>query len=494
MISRRNYISITILMVSVLFLCMSINHLKDALNDYAVNQYTETAENYPSKTSVYTPNGSKAGGAKDPSAEGDEEAAIVPRNLVVCIGNETEISMKAAAEWVAYTKRNIAQYPTVAAYGSARDSREPPEMLVIDPTCVDWAADGTLDFLDDCLENGTSLVFCGLPDVSVIKNSQRVRNLLGIQSVLAEETTVMGFYLREGFLLGGATFYLEKAGADADEFLPGSGAFPRERAFPWYLPASGTKVYMKGVLEDNTVEMEDYPIVMWRNSRGSAYVFAVNGDFMAGQAGIGLLSAMSAEMHPYELYPVVNAQNMVLAGYPSLADENPEEMERLYSRSVKQVHQELLWPAISQLLQKHSYRATCMMAPQYDYSDDGQPDEKLLEYYLKMFAEQSAETGLYGLSRSGTSLSEKLETDGRFFQDALGGYDIASFYAGGLEDQQIMQMLNQDVLSSAKTVVRDYDETRAGPVGFLTENVTAQSVLSDGLNYTYKSDFLIRSM
>ena len=36
-------------MATVLFLCMCLNSLKDGWNDYAVNRYTETAENYPSQ-------------------------------------------------------------------------------------------------------------------------------------------------------------------------------------------------------------------------------------------------------------------------------------------------------------------------------------------------------------------------------------------------------------------------------------------------------------
>lgn len=494
MISRRNYISIVILMISVLFLCMSINHLKDNLDDYAVNQYTETAENYPSKISAYVPHRHKGGeDGAEPALAGEGEPTV-PRNRVVCIGDPNGMSTKNAVQWMVYTKRNIAEYPTVAAYASAGTAGELPEMLVIDPSCMDWGADGTLKFLDDCLENGTSVVFCGLPDVSVIQNSEQVQKLLGIGSVRAEETTVKGFYLREGFLLGGATFYLETAEGDSDEPLPGSSAFPGERTFPWYLPAAGTKVYMRGIAQDDAVKTEDYPIVLWRNSRGNAYVFAVNGDFMEGQAGIGLLSAMSAEMHSYELYPVVNAQNMVLTGFPGFADENSELMERLYSRSVKRVHQELMWPGISNLLQKYGYRATCMLAPQYDYSDGSLPDETLLTYYLKIFAEKSIETGLYGLSRSETSLPEKLEADSEFFENAMGGYDLVSFYAGGLEDEQVMQALSADVLASVRTVVRDYDGTSAGPVEFLSENVTEQTVLNDGMTYTYESDFLIRGM
>lgn len=494
MISRRNYITITILMFSLLLLCLSINHLKDGLNDYAVNQYTETAENYPSKVNIYVPTGFVTDGSQNPEAGDDGETAVVPRNLVVCIGNPNKTCMKAAAEWVVYTKRNYAAYSTMSAYRSAGQTGEPPEMLVIDPGYVDWRAQATIDFLNQRLADGTSVVLCGMPAVSVIQESPQVRELLGIQSVAAEEITVDGFYLREGFLLGGTTFYLEKTGTDAEEPLAGSSAFPGERTFPWYLPASGTKVYMRGVLEDDAVEAEDTPIVLWRNSRGNAYVFAVNGDFMQGEAAIGLLSAMSAEMHAYELYPVVNAQNIILTGYPSLANENTEEMQRLYSRPIEQVHQELMWPGISQLLKKYNYRATCMLAPQYDYSDNGLPDDDLLKSYLKIFAENSAETGLYGLSVSPLSLQEKLETDGRFFKDAIGGYDIVSFYAGNLRVGQIAEALNTDILSSTRTVVRDCNETRTSPVEFFSDSVTEQSVLNDGMHYTHQSDFLVRSM
>lgn len=367
-------------------------------------------------------------------------------------------------------------------------------MLVIDAACVDWGTSGEIDFLNACLEEGTHLVFSSLPDVSVIKGNKQARELLGIGKVMEEETTVTGFYMREGFLLGGQVFYLEKERPDADTFLPGSGAFPGERTFPWYLPASGTKVYMKGIPEDSAVKTENYPIVMWRKSCGNAYVFAVNGGFMEGLEGMGILSAMSAEMDSYEIYPAVNAQNMILAGYPSLADENAREMERIYSRSVKQVFQELLWPNISIALQKYDYKATCMMTPQYDYSDDNLPDGKQMEYYLKIFNEQAAETGLSGLSVSDIPLKQKLEEDYRFFQDALGGYGIVSFYAGDLEEEEIMEALQSEALASARTVVQEQDGMKAGPVGFLSENVTVQSTLGSGLEYTYKSDFLVRSM
>lgn len=493
MISRRNFFSISILMVTVLFLCMCLNNLKDSWNDYAVNRYTETAENYPSKINIYVPEDSDEENAEEQPGEESGET-VISRDRVICVGDAEQITAEVVKEWVTYTKRRITAYSSLAACEAGEAGAEPAEMLVLDAACVDWGSKGEMDFLDSCLEGGTHLVFSSLPDVSVIQKNKRVREFLGIGKVLEEETAVTGFYLREGFLLGGETFYLEKENPDADIFLPGSEAFPGEKTFPWYVPTAGTKVYMKGIPEGTAVKTENYPIVIWRKSCGNGYVFAVNGGFMEGPEGLGILSAMSAEMDSYEIYPVLNAQNMILAGYPSLADENAQEMERVYSRSVKKVFQELVWPNLSVFLQKYDYKATCMMTPQYDYGDENLPDGKQMEYYLKIFNEQAAETGLSGLSVSDIPLTRKLEEDNRFLQDALGGYDVMSFYGGNLEEGQIAEALETETLASVRTVVEEYDDGNAAPVGFLSENVTSQSTLGDGLLYTYRSDFLVRCM
>ncbi len=69
MVSRRNYFTIMILMVVVFFLCMTFNTLKDTWNDYEVNPYSETAENYPSKVNIYIPESIRLGKAAGRKAE-----------------------------------------------------------------------------------------------------------------------------------------------------------------------------------------------------------------------------------------------------------------------------------------------------------------------------------------------------------------------------------------------------------------------------------------
>lgn len=500
MISRRNFFSIVTLMAVLFFLCMGTNNLKDWWNDYTVNTYTETAENYPSRIHLYIPgNDTSEEAAQDGTDHDGGGNLYASRDMVVLIGDGEGIYGRAVREWVMYSRRKMTEYATLSAYAGAEEDAGWPEMLIIDSKCVDWGEPGETDFLAACVEQGTHLVFSSLPDVSVIEDNDRVRNLLGIRKVKARETAAAGLHLYEGFLLGGESIYLpeegeKEAGKEGEIVFPGETNGVGTPVFPWYLLSSGTKVYMKGIPGDPAVDTEDYPALIWRKSFGTAYVFAVNGGYMEGIEAIGLLSAMSAEMYSYEIYPVINAQNMVLAGYPGLADENREGMDRFYGWSLNDVFQEVLWPNISTVLNRYEYKATCMLTPQFDYTDAAFPDPEQLAYFLKIFREASAEVGLSGLCVSDTPVGQKLEEDGRFVMDAVGGYEFASFYAGNLSGDEIETALQSDVLSSVMTVVRNYGEGDTQIIQLLSEHVTGQMAFDIGFEYNYKGDFLVKCL
>ena len=480
MISRRNFVTIAILMSVLLFLCMCLNSLKDYWNDYAVNTYTETAENYPSRVNLYLPGKGQTETGEDTQETAGEEIQVA-RSLVVLVGEQDSALMGTAREWVSYTKRDLLEYSSLTDCRGEGSRAGLPEMLVLDSACVDWDSRGEVDYLFQCVEQGTHLVFCNLPDVSVIESNSKVRNLLGIRRVVEPEVTVEGLHLCGGFLLGGETIYEEEGG-------------DMENVFPWYVLGSGTKAYMKGILEGDVTNTNSYPALIWRKSFGTAYVFAVNGGYMEGTEALGLLSAMSAEMYSYEIYPVLNAQNIILAGYPGLADENREEMDRVYSRSIRQVFQEIVWPGLSAGFEQHRYRATCMMTPQFDYRDGNLPDEEQFVYYLKRFKENQAEVGLSGQNVSDTPLDMKWQEDQEFFQNTVEGYDFTSFYGGKMTDEEIGKALGVGIPTSVRTVVTDRGEMQTEVVRFVSEDVTAQSTLGDVIDGTHRNDFLIKCL
>lgn len=489
MISRRNFFTISTLMFVVLFLCMFTNNLKDRWNEYDVNPFiTGTAEDYPSKVSMYVPDsaGEEEGKAGGTNETGSENGTYAARDEVVCLGARESGLTRVVREWAAYTKRGFTSCDSLDACREKKNVPGAGKILVIDPDCVRWGQKEETDFLMKCVKEGTHLIFSSLPDVSVIRRNKAVKELLGIRGVSASETTVEGIHLYEGFLLGGEVIWQAQEKEEKYQDM--------DLTLPWYRLSSGTKVYMKGIPEDETVEKEDYPVIIWRKSFGSACVFAVNGDYMEGVTALGFLSAMTAEMSPCELYPVVNAQSLVLANYPGTADENREGIQEYYARSMKLLYEELIWPNITSALRDYSFGLTCMMTPQHDYSDKKLPDAEQFQYYLKIFHERSAESGLSGTSVSDTPVREKLKEDGKFIQENIPDYRFSSFYAGDMEKSGAEEALGEEILSSVRTVVSDYSEKDTDPVGYLTEDVTMQRAVNDGLTYTYRSDLRARSV
>ena len=115
---------------------------------------------------------------------------------------------------------------------------------------------------------------------------------------------------------------------------------------------------------------------------------------MKDSTALGLLNGMITEASEYYIYPVVNAQNLSMINFPAFADENDEEMMKLYSQSVTGMTRDIMWPSLISIVEKGKLKMTCFMQPQADYEDGIEPDTKDMIFYLKQMKEQEAEVGL----------------------------------------------------------------------------------------------------
>lgn len=495
MVTRRTYFIIAVVMFIMFFLFQLSGIARESWNDYETNPYAEGTEQLLGQTDAYEPKSASQAGT-----------AAVSKDTVLYIGDEASPMSKTVRTWAAYTKRNLetctspAQYMRLHMQGSleGKNAGTPksentapikagPEIAVVDPAAVDWKQESEIRSLRRMVKSGINLVFTSLPENSVLEDNRALRNLLGIRSIEKEQTTVTGVHLYQGFLLGGEVIY--KA-ADAKEEKRKQDM---DLTFPWYNLTSGTKAYMRGIPKDKSVKTEHFPPVIWKKSFGAAGVFVVNGTYMEDVTALGLLSAMAAQTGTYEIYPVVNAQNLVAASYPGMASENEREMMRRYSQSMKQVFQNIIWPSLIAVYQQNSLGLSCMLTPQFDYGDDNLPDQEQMAYYVKLLNEQNAEAGLSGISASDTPIREKLKQDQRFMKQGLSGYRFTSFYAGDLSDTEVKQALDTSILGDARTVVRPYDGD-SEILGYETNRTTRQTTLADGLKYTYRQDFRTRSI
>lgn len=244
---------------------------------------------------------------------------------------------------------------------------------------------------------------------------------------------------------------------------------------------------MKGVTDEEITESEEYPVIIWKKNYRGACLMTINGRYMEDFGGIGILSAMAAQMELYDLYPVVNAQCMVVIDYPVLAPENEEQLMNTYSRNMQGVGRDVLWPGIMSVYRRNKMGLSCMMAPQLDYEDDLLPDQEQLHYYVKNLNKENTEVGLSGINISGTQLNEKLKADYDFMHEELPDYQFASFYAGDIGEDEIKGIMVEKALSSVRTVI-ERDRRDEEIVGYLSEHVTKQKAISDGFTHTYRDD------
>ncbi len=476
MVSRRNYLAITIVMFVVFFMFQFTNVVLESWNGYERNSHVRGRTELLSESSSY-----KAGG--------DETlAASSSRENIVYIGAGDEKTGEAVKAWSVYTKRNVKIYETLAQYEDTKGGQktENPKLMVINSPDIDWEQEELGEQLKSYAEEGIHLVFANLPEVKVIRENRDIAELLGIEKIEEDKTEVKGVHLYGGFFLGGEAVYMTEDEEDNERLQD------MELTMPWYITGPDADVYMRGLPEEETEE-EERPAVIWRNHFRQAYVFAVNGSYMEDVTGLGILSAITAKTDDYEIYPVVNAQNMVVANYPGLASENDEEIMNRYGQSMKEVFQNIAWPAVVSVYRQNSLGLSCMMAPQFDYKDNNEPDAGALEYNMKRLKEQSAEAGLSAESVSDTSLRRKLRRDEDFMEETLPDYKFTSFYTGGLSDEEIEAVLEEDILEFLRTVVKDYGG-EPDIIGYQSEHVTRQSALSDGTKHTYRDDFRLRSV
>ena len=480
MVSRRNYLTIAMMFVILLFMFQFTGVMKEQLSEYESNEYADDTTTSFQRSDAFL--------AEQTSADACE---------VIYVGEAGGAEESVVKTWCSYRKRTFFCSSSLALLDSLQD--DALQVLVVDGSKVTSEEEGAV--LRREAQMGVTVIFATLPQSSVIREYRDLRELLGIRAVIADEIPLAGMHLFSGFLLGGEEIYevTEPGEEERQDMNP---------SVPWYTTGAGTKTYMVGTLSDETIEqtvdneiraqyagMEEeaaknslLPAILWRNSVDTAKIFCVNGDYLADISAVGILDAMMGETYDYDIYPVINAQNLVIADLPAFVSENEEEMQKRYSQSAQAVYQEIVWPSLTSIASRTGAKMTCMMTPQFTYTDEEEPDGENVTYYLKRLKEEHAEAGLSADSREGIPLSEKIKQDQTFWQTYAPSYRFLSLYADGVKSIGEESALPAEI----RTVALGSGASEA--VGYLNENVTLQPSTSSGIRHTFLDDFKVKCM
>ena len=474
MVSKRNFFSIVIMMFVLLFLFQFSMVVRDRQNTYDIN-------------SSLTVRSSDAKNAWQKEQIDLTSLAETDRKCVLFVGDASGEIARAADRWCTYAKWNLA---TCSSMDEVQEESETlPEMLILESE--KYANGSNLKKLEKMVQNDVIIVFGCLEDPKTIDHNEELKQFLGIDNVMSQRTELTGVRLFKGFLLGGEVSYETPEEADEKE--------RQDLALevPWYQVGSGTKTYMMGLLPQSemngTIRNEELPALIWRNGIAGGSVFAVVGDYMKDSTALGLLDGMVTEASEYYLYPVVNAQNLSMVDFPAFADENSETMAELYGQQVTGIGRDIMWPSLVSIVEKGKMKMTCFMQPQADYEDGAAPDNKNLVFYLKQMKEQNAEAGLSLQYKNAESLNNKLAQDAEFFRKSGSSYRYGAAFVEEQNLNTVQEELNTEMLKDVSTLVCEY--TEAEPVvSYYTDEVTLQTVTSDGMNYHYSDDIRMRSI
>lgn len=468
MISRRKFFSI-FLMMAVVFVMFQFSQIViDKSGEFDINAFASKDTEVLSGEEAWQGNG--------------DNYLLNENGYILYISPKESDIDNIITQWCTYTKRD---YVKKTSLENLELSSELPELILLDGANLDYGTN--CKWLMELTEYKVPLVFCTIPDSYTIKVTTNLRSVLGIKEVRALETEVEGIYLFEDFFLGGEAIY--KAETEEEQKRQ-----DMDLTLPWYITTAGTKTYMVGMKDDKIVKREQFPSLIWRNYYNGTFICVVCGDYMSELAGLGILDAFVYELNPYQIYPVVNAQNIVIANFPGFAEENADKIMELYSRGPGQTFQDVMWPSIASMASTNNIKLSCLFNPQFDYTDENYPAAEPVEFYLRQLKQINAEAGYSLKYKETVDYQTVLKEDEGFFDILDSAYAYKTMYA---EEEDLGNILSEyeenTLLKEINTISMKY--SKEYPVlSYLDNNITLQSSIGDARKHSYMDNFTSKSI
>lgn len=475
MISFRKYSGIIIMMVVLFVIFVFSVIVNEQGSFYDTNEYV--MEERPSGTNRWS---------------GSEEA-----ELIVFLGSGNEELSNVITQWCLYTKRELLSIEQFGDYDAALPEKRLPAMVLLDAEHLDF--ESGIAELEEIISSGVPVVFCNLPPVRQIVTSLALREILGIEAVAMQQTSIRGVRLFDGFFLGGAAEY--EAKKEEEEKRQDLSLI-----VPWYVLSGGTKTYMVGLKSENEVrdviglgeEAEGvagyFPSLVWRNSHEGTMVFAVCGDYMSSLAGLGILDTFCYELKEYELYPVVNAQNVLIHNFPNLSAENDKKILEIYSRTPQMYFQGIMWPSLSAMAKTNALKLTCFVKPQYDYEDVKVPQKEELIFYLKQLRELESEAGMAVSYSQYGSFDVMLNEDTAFYESLDSNYRYQTLFTEEKDLSAVVENLAENSRLQQVVTIGTQSATSGALFSYVTDDVTLQHTTGNAEEHSYMDDFVVRGI
>ena len=454
MVSKRNFFIIIIMMLVLLFVFQFSQLAKEELSTSYNNEYLQ--KDMPDSTASWTGESSRK---------------------MVYVGKDNGKVQETVEKWCKYIKAELVCSNTLPSYSEVSDA----SMVLIDAANLD--TDSYMNTIYGFTDKGITVVFCSLPTSNELKNCYPLCKLLGITKIPQTSVKLEGIRVFEGVFVGGEVIYkIDEDETDREKI----GYQDLDLNIPWYVTAEGSKSYIVGMLDANMYAAEQFPRIVWRYTGDYTSVFAVNGDYMSTDAGLGLLDLFLYESNDYALYPIVNAQSTVVVDLLAFTNENEQTILERYSRQLEIATQDIFMPGVISLTTRNNLVPTFMMMTRYDFATEATTDLEELPAYIRQVNNLSGEAGI-SLRAANANLSQKMTYDMGMLSTYGDYYNFRAAYVDNCSEIE-----NVDINSKIGTVVAKggVDEV----FYYLNNTVTVQQITADATGYSFSDDFTQRSL
>ncbi|MCI8770973.1 MAG: DUF2194 domain-containing protein [Lachnospiraceae bacterium] len=464
-ISKSNFIVISTVMITILLLFQFSNI---SANYVSKSMYNQNAEEHVSISSTQIL---------------DREVLELPENYnTAIIGSPRNQEANIAEEWCIYTKRTYQRFMNLREFIANPSSY--CTMIILNSISVCTKKD--VDILYHQSKLGINIILTSLPNTTFIRSSEKFKRLIGIRGVYQATYRISGMTLYDGFLLGGKTTYKKL-----------------EKSVPYFRLRSGTKTYITGYIKrqkELNIKNEDLPPLLWRNQTEDSFVFVVNCDFFQDHTGLGMLSAMLSEAMPYNIYPIVNAQNVVCQNFPYLSNENSEKTAEHYYYTSKALCENVLWPDMVSILNATEEKFSGMIAPKLEYSNkEHNVSTDSISFYFDQNEKISGDLGLSGDQMENLARYEdKIKYDTEAMAKLAPHYKFTVFSPGNMPEFIYKHYLGEkgqdSILSSIRTLITKKGLDTNPIISFYDNKILQMTTTIDGFSHKDVEDLYLKSI
>lgn len=457
MISKRTYITILMIIVTVFLLFMFIGTSSSITADEYVNTRStkETSDNFDNGLTSQRLNLDNGDMQKIFEGLANKESKQV---IAIISLDDTDNTTNTLVEWCVYNKCFYKIYTSLPN----NEEIENFDLLIFGD--IHLTSKDT-DKLFNYASQGKTMIFTQLPIYEEIVSNEKLADFYGIEEGINKNIIADGIRIFPGFMIAGERIYSKR-----DYFGNKDDA---QITLPHYRLSAGYEVYSVGLLDDQKelgLENKDLPPLLWRTKTDNSFIFVINSDIYKEVSMLGVLTSFMSEAKEYHLYPIINGQTISLINIPYLSDENQGIINQKYSRSSQALSRDILWPDIVQVLINYGESYNFFVASELDYSDNVEPKENNIDFYLTEIGKMSGVMGLSLDQVSGIDLKEVVEKNNKFYKKYMPNYKFDALFIEDFVFDESNNIFEYDILKNISLVMSDY---KPGDklIDFIDENV-----------------------